>query len=427
MLFRSSLRWIVRALSRGAAVAVLAVVVVGLAPVGASAAGTPPSNTSPPTISGYPVQGHPLLAIPGIWSGSQPIRFAYQWLRCDQGGGSCAAIVAAKFQSYRLTAADVGHTLRVTVTASNAYGTGTATSLATAVVTTAAPVNTAPPTISGNAQQGQTLTAAPGSWSGARPLTFIVNWHRCDAAGSACVHIAGGRGPTYLVSSADVGHTLRVGVAASNRFGTGVARSAPTSVVVAVHATLRLSSRSRSVVYGRSVRLVGSISPGQAGIRVMIEARPFGAAGPRRVATVSTGSDGSFSAIVKPRIRTAYLAKLADGTASRSVAVGVRPHLRLATAGPQLATAGTHLFSLTVYAARSFVGKVAQVQRWSASRHTWLTMGRMHMRTARPGPTTRTNKLFILRVRHGLKLRVRLPLNQPTTGYLTGVSNAIRS
>jgi hypothetical protein len=168
------------------------------------------------------------------------------------------------------------------------------------------------------------------------------------------------------------------------------------------------------------VQLTGKLSPGQAGIRVTIQALRFGTGGLRRVATVSTSSDGSFSAIVKPSVRTVYRAQLANGTASTSVAVGVRPRL-------QLASAGTHLFSLTVYAARSFVGKPALVQRWSLTRHAWLTMGRIHLRTARPGPTTRTSKRFILRVGHGLKVRVRMPLKQATTGYLPGVSNTLRS
>jgi hypothetical protein len=251
-------------------------------------------------------------------------------------------------------------------------------------------------------------------------MTFVFTWHRCDPAGSACVHIAGGTGPTHVVSSTDVEHTLRVGVTATNPFGRGFARSAPTPVIVAVQRTLTLTSRPRSVVYGRNVQLLGNVSPGQAGVSVMIQAQQFGTAGSRRVATVSTASDGSFIAIVKPRIRTVYLAKLADRTTSAPVAVGVRPHL-------QLASTGKHLFSLTVYAARSFVGKLALVQRWSTTRHAWQTMGRIHLRTARYGPTTRTSKLFLLRVGHGLTLRVRMPLNQAKTGYLPGVSNTIRS
>ena len=76
------------------------------------------------------------------------------------------------------------------------------------------------------------------------------------------------------------------------------------------------------------------------------------------------------------------------------------------------------MFSVTVYAARSFVGKLALVQRWSSSRHAWLTIGRMHLRSARLGATTRTSRLFPLIVRHGLKIRVRLPLNQSRRRHL---------
>jgi hypothetical protein len=399
----------------GLAVLVLA----GIAAGGVSAAGAPPSNTSPPTISGHAVQGYLLVASPGVWSGTSPIRFQYQWQRCDRAGANCTSTAAAAAQSYRLTAADVGHTIRVFVTATNAYGTGTAVSAPSRVIASAAPVNASPPTISGSARQGQTLTANAGTWNGVGPIRFVFNWHRCDSSGAGCVHIPGATGQSYLLVAADVGHTLRVGVTASNAFGTGLARSAATAVVVAA-AQVTLARSRPTVVFGGRLRLSGSVAGVGAGVRVTIDARTFKSRVFRPVATAATGAGGSFSATVKPRIRTSYRARLDDGTLATAVTVAVRPRLRFA-AGAR------HLFSLTASAARSFVGKAVLIQEWSAKRHTWLTLGPAHMRSARRGSTVVTGKRFILLVAHGHRLRAFMPLDQRATGYLPAVSNTIRS
>ena len=63
-----------------------------------------------------------------------PLSFAYQWQRCDTGGGTCTAIGTATGSAYTLQSADVGDTIRVVVTASNAAGSSSATSAPTAVV-----------------------------------------------------------------------------------------------------------------------------------------------------------------------------------------------------------------------------------------------------------------------------------------------------
>ena len=51
---------------------------------------------------------------------------------------------------------------------------------------TAAPANAAPPTVSGTARQGQTLTASSGSWGGTPTITYAYQWQRCNAGGSGC-------------------------------------------------------------------------------------------------------------------------------------------------------------------------------------------------------------------------------------------------
>jgi hypothetical protein len=96
------------------------------------------------------------------------------------------------------------------------------------ITTALTPVNTAPPTVTGTPQQGQTLTAAPGTWT-ADDAAFTYQWQHCDATGANCTDVAGATQPTYAVTAADVGFTLRVNVTATNRFGAPVASSTPTA------------------------------------------------------------------------------------------------------------------------------------------------------------------------------------------------------
>jgi hypothetical protein len=94
-----------------------------------------------------------------------------------------------------------------------------------------APGNSAPPTITGIAVTGETLTASAGSWTGTQPITFTFSWERCDAAMS-CAPL-GATTSTYLVVAADVGFTLRVVETATNSDGSLTVPSAPTAVVTA--------------------------------------------------------------------------------------------------------------------------------------------------------------------------------------------------
>jgi hypothetical protein len=94
----------------------------------------------------------------------------------------------------------------------------------------AAPVNTAPPTITGTPSVGETLTAQNGTWSNT-PTAYQYQWLRCNTAGDPCVGISGQTQKTYTVTSTDNGNTLRVRVTAVNADGAANARSAATAVV----------------------------------------------------------------------------------------------------------------------------------------------------------------------------------------------------
>ena len=69
----------------------------------------------------------------GSWS-ENPSSYAYQWQDCNTLGESCSNIAAATASTHELASGDVGHTVRVVVTAEASSGVGTATSEQTAVV-----------------------------------------------------------------------------------------------------------------------------------------------------------------------------------------------------------------------------------------------------------------------------------------------------
>ncbi len=200
---------------------------------GAATTTAAPSNTSPPGVSGSAAQGSTLAATTGTWSGS-PTSYAYQWLRCSSTGANCGAVSGATGSSYLLGSADVGYVLCVKVTAANSGGSNSAMSADTPVVqgtvTASAPVNTAAPSISGSAVQGQTLTASLGTWSNS-PTSYKVQWQHCISTG--CGDVSGANSQSYLPGAADVDYSMRVVVLAMNSAGSAVATSVQTAVVQA--------------------------------------------------------------------------------------------------------------------------------------------------------------------------------------------------
>ncbi len=202
---------------------------------GVAAPASPPSNTAEPAISGTAEQGRTLRTSNGSWSGTQPISFAYQWVRCgaDGGrpdGGNCAIVSGATSRDYRLGAGDVGFRMRARVTAANADGSRTAASNPTAVVA-GAPVNTSIPAVRGTTLVGSILTADPGSWTGRQSISFSYRWLRCNTQGGECVSIAGGTGRNYRLTSADINHKIRFNVTARNSIGSTTVISGESAVV----------------------------------------------------------------------------------------------------------------------------------------------------------------------------------------------------
>jgi hypothetical protein len=101
---------------------------------------------------------------------------------------------------------------------------------------TAGPVNSEDPSISGPAVVGGRLTTTKGVWSGPGN-TYKFQWLSCkaepasDSSPSTCAVITGASSFEYVVTPDDLGRRIRSRVFASSKGGTSQATSAPTSVV----------------------------------------------------------------------------------------------------------------------------------------------------------------------------------------------------
>lgn len=94
-----------------------------------------------------------------------------------------------------------------------------------------APSNESPPTISGETEVGQTLTASTGTWTGTHPQSYSYEWFRCEVDGQACEGILNGTEPSYKLVAGDFGHRMKVTVTATNSAGSSWSESSLTDVV----------------------------------------------------------------------------------------------------------------------------------------------------------------------------------------------------
>jgi subtilisin len=199
-----------------------------------SAAGAMPVNTAVPAISGTASTMTTLTATPGTWTGSGN-SYATQWLRCTTTAlSTCTDISGATSPTYAPAMADAGKVLRVRVVATNADGSAMVRSAPTAaVVAPAPPVSTAAPATGGDPIVGRTLTSRNGSWSGATPMTYAIQWLRCTNTTqmATCTAIAGATAASYSPVTADVGRYLRATYTATNVRAAVLAWSLATRVV----------------------------------------------------------------------------------------------------------------------------------------------------------------------------------------------------
>ena len=163
-------------------------------------AADPPVNVAPPTVEGTATYRERLTAAPGAWTPADGLTYAYQWLRDG------VPVAGATTASYRLDLDDLGHTLAVTVTATDAAG-----AQAAAASAPTAPVAKAAFEVREQAGRGGRAAVHPHAdrreaAAAAPPASVSYRWLRDDEP------LRGARGRTHRVAVDDVGHRLRLQV-----------------------------------------------------------------------------------------------------------------------------------------------------------------------------------------------------------------------
>ncbi len=155
---------------------------------------------STPVLDGKPLVGQLVKARTGSWS-PDPVELSYQWKR------NGAVISGATQYYYKLSAADAGRKITVTVTGSRAgYPSVVKTSAAKSVLGVL--TKTPAPTISGKANVGRTLTVKPGVWAPSG-VKLSYQWKRNGVA------IPKATKPSYKLVKADKGRKITVTVTGS--------------------------------------------------------------------------------------------------------------------------------------------------------------------------------------------------------------------
>lgn len=180
-----------------------------------------PVNTVAPAITGTATVGQTLTATDGTWTGTPDPVLSRQWFADD------VAIEGATATTLVLAPAQAGAVITVVVTGVSIAGSAAKASAPTSAVAGAVPVNSAPPTITGTAQVGETLTAGDGAWTGVPTPVLTREWF---ADGEV---IEDATGSTYDLTENELGKAISVIVTATSIMGVVSETSAATVAVIA--------------------------------------------------------------------------------------------------------------------------------------------------------------------------------------------------
>jgi hypothetical protein len=270
----------------------------------------PPVNVQLPAFRDNAVVANPLIGAPivalsdGTWTGPN-LNISRSWVQCDGHGTlpSCAAIPGATELSYTPTADDVGHRLRLLVTATNPADSVTAYSEPTGIVS--APSSAGPmtpkPDPGKDGADGSNGTGAPGSIAPVLPgvsiSTNVAHTFRGRVAGAPAgatcpqdratlkfEHVRGGQVKLGFGKSSTAQAQLTCTTTGkaiegaqldiATRVGTKPAVAADVTTDGAGHATLRLAKGAgRMITVGYRMYTDDPIARATATLKVMVNGR----------------------------------------------------------------------------------------------------------------------------------------------------------
>ena len=190
--------------------------------------------TSVASISGTAQEGSVLTAVNGTTNDPSAVISGYQW-QSSSDGTTWTNIGGATKQAYTPVEADETHLLRVVETATDTATaqSGTSTSNATTAVADIALAFTTPPSITGSAAVGSTLTAVKAPLNDAEAAVAGYQW-QFSTDGTTWSAISGATNQTYTPVAPDQGHQLRVIETATDADGGPTTTSPPSAATSAV-------------------------------------------------------------------------------------------------------------------------------------------------------------------------------------------------
>jgi hypothetical protein len=241
--------------------------------------------------------------------------------------------------------------------------------------------------------------------------TYLFEYGKTTKYGSKTASKSAGSGTSTVavsstISSLSPGTTYHYRIVATSSAGTskGADRNFKTGTQ-----SVTIANARRTVVYGRSTTLTGTVSSQRAGETLSVLAQPFGQTSFGSIASVSTTANGGWTHIAQPTIRTTYKVQWQSVT-SAAVTIQVRPRISLGVR--------RGLFYVKAAADHSLAGKVVYFQRLS-SFGQWVIRKKLVL-------NARSAKRFRAKLPHGRsRVRVFLPQAQAGPGYLAGVSRAL--